>query len=242
MSAKSVSTAASIVAIFGTIGSQAMNLSAIPSIREIHKAKSTLLYPAFPFMICILANIPGMIYPIMTRQWVSAISSVFNITINATFLCFHFYYSSIRRKLIIQFVLFLILDVFVMLIGPIIACTSSSIDCDNFADSWLGTYVAIIYSFLFCGQLITVREVIATRNSGSISPWMTGGATLASFLWTLYGGMVMDLYYLISSAFGLFGCFIQIFLLLKFPRSTSPQPPPTDKPETLGKMETRIPL
>ena len=209
---------ASALAILGTISSQLMNLSAVPSIREIYLAKSTLLYPAFPFMIALVASFCGLTYAIITEQYVVSISTMISMSLNASYLGIHVTYSQERTTLVRRTVLWSLLEIGIMMIGPAFFCaTSSGNVCMEFTVGWIGAICTVVYCLVYCGQLSTFREVIRSRNSASISPWMTAGTLFCSLTWTWYAALVSDGFYLASSLIGDFSCIIQIFLILKFP-------------------------
>lgn len=225
MSATNVSEFASIVASVGTVSSQLMNLSALPSIIEIHRAKSTLLYPAFPFVIAIAAAFVGLAYALLSKQYVVLISVFCSATINSSFLLVHLYYSQKRSAIVRSLLLLLLADAIALGLGPAIGCIGATGDhCLQFSLTWIGVVCTIVYCVVYCGQLSTFREVIRTKNSGSISAPLTAGTLFCVAIWTWYSVLVMDLYYLTSSVVGDISALIQVVLLFSYPsiRTTEP--------------------
>ena len=214
-----------MVGIVGTCSSQLMNLSALPSIYLIYKKKSTLLFPPFPFIFGLLAAFVGLTYAILTQQKVVIGSTCVTLTINLICLSFHLRYSLQKRRIVKIFcILFSSLSILTG-IGPAVDCGVSGIpECELFVVNWVGVACTIVYSLVYCGQLTTFKQVIKTKNSASISPWLTGGVLFASTMWTWYSILVKDYYYLTSSVIGNISALTQIILLLKYP---SLQPRPT---------------
>lgn len=218
MSVRDVSAFASGVAVIGTISSQLMNISAIPSIYRIFKAKSTLLYPAFPFVVSVVAAVNGISYAVATLQKVVLVSCFFSVSQNSTYLLFHLRYSKEPVRILRTLISLLATEVVLMLIGPMIYCTGADTQsCTSFTISWLGSINTIVYCLVYCGQLSTFQEVMRTGNSASISPWLTAGTLFCALVWTWYSVLVEDTFYLLSSLVGDISGAIQVALLLKYP-------------------------
>ena len=207
-----------MVGIIGTCSSQLMNLSALPSIYLIYKKKSTLLFPPFPFIFGLNAAFVGLTYAILTQQKIVIGSTCVTLTINLICLSFHLRYSLQKRRIIKIFILLFSAVVLLTGIGPAVDCGVSGVpECELFVVNWVGVACTIVYSLVYCGQLTTFKQVIKTKNSASISPWLTGGVLFASTMWTWYAILVSDYYYLSSSIIGDLSALTQIFLLLKYP-------------------------
>lgn len=223
--------AAFIFGVLGAASSQVMNLSALPSITEILRSKSTLLYPAFPFIIGLAASWTGLAYCIITGQTLVIISTSCTMSFNLTFLTIHFIFSKNRRELIRLFSLVGSAVIMLSTVGPLIFCLSRTKDaCEEFTKDWLGVVIVLVYGLLYCGQLWTLRTVIKTRNSASISPWLTAGLAFCALMWTLYSIFVPDYFYLGSSVTGDISALIQIFLLIKYPRILNAVEAPASNP------------
>ena len=220
MPATEISEVATVFGIIGSVSSQMMNLSAVPSMVQIFRAKSTLLYPAFPFIIGFVASWGGLTYCILTKQYIVVISTSCSMTFNASYLSIHLWFSKKRREILKLFGLIASIIVVLIGTGPLIKCLlPDAHDCESFAITWIGSVNGFIYCLVYCGQLWSFRQVIRSKNSGSISPWMTAGVTFCALMWTLYSIFVPDYFYLSSSLVGDLSAFIQIFLLIKYPRN-----------------------
>jgi len=218
MSARYVSEFATIVASVGTVSSQLMNLSALPSVLEIQKAKSTLLYPAFPFVVAVAAAFVGLVYALLSKQYVVLISVFCSVTLNSSFLLVHLYYTKNRSVIIRSLVRFLLADLVALGLGPALGCIGRSSEyCYEFSLTWMGVVCTVVYCVVYCGQLSTFRDVIRTRNSGSISAPLTAGTLFCAAVWTWYSVLVGDIYYLTSSIVGDISAIIQVALLLRYP-------------------------
>lgn len=233
MPVREVSSIAATFGIVGAVSSQIFNLSAIPSMVQIIRAKSTLLYPAFPFIVGLTASLNGLVYCVITKQWIVVISTSFSVSFNFTYLCIHLVYSRKRREIARFTAILMSCLVSTAGIGPLIACVSKSVDsCLAFTVDWIGVVNTVVYCLVYCGQLWTLRQIVKTRNSASISPWLTAGVTFTATMWTIYSVLVPDYYYLVSSIVGDLSSVAQIALLIRYPRlpmqaddRAIPQPP-----------------
>jgi hypothetical protein len=233
MSSREVSHIASIFGIVGTVSSQVMNLSALPSIVDICRARSTLLYPVFPFVIGLIAGLNGLIYCLITKQWIVVISTSMSLCFNVTYISVHLIFSHNRRAIYRLGLTLFALVAPIAGIGPLVACEIANTEnCGAFAVDWIGVVNTVIYCFVYCGQLWTLREIIQTKNSGPISPWLTAGVVFCAAMWTTYSLLVPDYFYLVSSVVGDVSGLFQIGLLLKYPRKL-PHHPTMDPPPVI---------
>jgi len=213
---RDVSNLAAAIGIVGTVSSQLMNLSAIPSIIKIHRAKSTLLFPAYPFVFGFVAAILGIVYAVFTEQYIVLVSTGMSFTFNVVFLCVHFRYTSTRSRLFKIAIGYLGIVVVVAGSGPAIDCAVGE-NCRHFSTIWLGVVMTLVYSLVYCGQLTTFRDVVRRKNSASISPYLTAGVLFCASIWTLYSILVLDYFYLASSIVGVLSGLAQVVLILVYP-------------------------
>jgi len=208
------------VAIFGIVATQIMNLSAVPSIIEIIRSKSTLGYPTFPFSVSIVASTTSIIYSILSDQIIVGLSSMMTVGQCLVYESIHLYYSKRRSLIVKELVLITLIVGFFIGIGPLIRCTTTDGgDCGEFVTEWFGLIMAIVSCIRYGSQASTFWTVFKTRNSFPISPPMTAGALFGSLAWTIYAILAGDPYYLASGLAGLVSCIIQIILLAKYPRT-----------------------
>jgi solute carrier family 50 protein (sugar transporter) len=217
-SVRNISDFAVSVAVIASISSQLMNLSAIPSIYKIYRAKSTLLYPAFPFVISSVAALCGITYAIITSQKVVLLSTSISITQALTYLSFHLHYSLEPQRILRTFAYLAIIELSCMLAGPLVVCTIGNAEtCSSFSVGWIGVICTTVYSLVYCGQLTTLKQVIETKNSASISPWLTAGTLFCALIWTWYSVLVSDQFYLVSSLVGDISGITQVVCIMKYP-------------------------
>jgi uncharacterized protein with PQ loop repeat len=206
------------VAILGIVATQIMNLSSVFSIIEILKARSTLMYPTFPFSISIVASATSIIYAVLSEQLIVGLSSMMTVSQCSIYLSVHWYFSKNRRAIVRELTLMALAVGFSIAIGPLVKCPIS-VDCSDFTTEWFGLVMAIVSCLRYGAQAASFREVVSTKNSASISPYMTAGALFGSAAWTLYALLAGDPYYLASGLAGLLSCIGQVVLLIKYPRS-----------------------
>ena len=205
------------VAIVGIVFTQLMNLSSLPSIIEIFRAKDTLGYPSFPFSVSIIASGLSLIYSILSDQFIVGISSIMTIFQSLIYESFHIYYNHTRSQTLKELFGLIILSAISLLIAPIIKCSIDP-DCSDFTTQWIGLIMAIISCLRYGSQAATFYDVYKAKNAFSISPPMTIGAFMGSLAWSIYSILAGDPYYLSSGIAGLFSCTVQFYFLLIYPR------------------------
>jgi uncharacterized protein with PQ loop repeat len=204
-------------AIFGIAATQIMNLSSVSSIIEIIRAGCTLCYPSFPFSVSIVASSTGIVYSIASNQLLVGVSSWLSVGQSTIYLGVHFVYSRDRSAIVRQLLTHSIVIGGSIGAGPLFACSFAS-DCSSFVRDWFGIVMTIVSCVRYSAQSSTFLEVVRSRNSASISPLMTAGATFASLAWIFYSVPAGDVYYLVISVAGLISCCTQVFCLLRYPR------------------------
>lgn len=223
------------VAIFGIVATQLMNLSSLPSILEIIRSRSTLMYPTFPFSISIVASSTSIIYSVLSDQIIVGLSSMMTVGQCSIYLSVHWYFSKNRRAILREVIIMAVAVGTAVGIGPLVKCPIT-VDCSDFVKQWFGLVMAIVSCLRYGAQAASFGEVIRTRNAASMSPYMTAGAMLGSSAWTLYALLAGDPYYLASGLAGVLSCSGQVFLLKKYPRT---QPVSGDK-KHYGSSTNRI--
>lgn len=208
--------------VFGTAGfvsSQLMNFSAIPSIIEIYNAKSTLAYPSFPLAISLANAIHNIIYAFSNSRHIVMASSSLTVLFNLMFIGVHLLYSRkphhILRLILLLPVASLILSLsYVFWTTP--DCHHNLHACFHHHSKLLGLISTTMSSLSYCGQLTTIRKVIRTKSSASISKWISMAVLIRALCWTAFAISVNDRYYMASSSIGLVSGIIQLYLIHKY--------------------------
>ena len=207
------------IAILGIVATQIMNLTSIPSMIDIVKAKSTLMYPTFPFSVSIVASTTSIVYSALSDQLIVGLSSMMTVGQCVVYESIHFYYSKRRWRIVRELAAITFVIGGVLGVGILIKCSfSTRAECSSFVTYWFGLIMAITSCVRYGAQAYSTGEVVRTKNAASISPSMTFGALFASLVWTLYSVLAGDVYYLASGLAGTASCLLQIFLLWKYPR------------------------
>jgi uncharacterized protein with PQ loop repeat len=215
-----------IVGTCGVVSSQLMNLSAIPSILEILSAGSCLSYPSFPIIIAITNAIHNILYAATRDNHYVILSSLMSLLLNTLFLFIHACFTKRLSTILRQFIYFPVIST--LLSVAVITQFQSSKTCMpllNFRDclmihsNLLGTISTSFSTMSYCGQLSTFRRVVRTKDSSSISPWMTAGVLLRASCWFVYSYLINDWFYLTSTSIGIMSACVQIILLTQYPRS-----------------------
>ena len=207
-------------AIFGIVATQIMNLSSVPSIIEIIRARSTLMYPTFPFSVSIVASTTSIIYSILSDQIIVGVSSMMTVGQCIVYESVHLYYSKNRGAILREVFILSVLVGGTIAVGPLFRCPWMA-DCSDFVTEWFGLIMAIVSCVRYSAQSSTFIQVVRTRNAASISPYMTAGALFGSLAWSVYSLLAGDAYYLASGLAGTLSSLVQIYLLWRFPRLQS---------------------
>jgi uncharacterized protein with PQ loop repeat len=204
-------------AIFGIVATQIMNLSSVPSIIQIIRARSTLMYPTFPFSVSIVASTTSIIYSILSDQIVVGLSSMMTVGQCIIYESVHCFYSKNPRAIFRELFGLSFLVSGAIAVGPLFKCPWTA-DCSSFITDWFGLIMAIVSCVRYSAQSSTFIQVVRTKNAASISPYMTAGALFGSLAWSVYSLLAGDAYYLASGLAGTLSSLIQIYLLWRFPR------------------------
>ena len=217
-----------IIRLLGTCGilaSQLMNLSAVPSLFQIVSAKSTLSYPSFPIVIGLTNAIHNIFYALSRGNDFVIYSSLMSFLINAVFLVVHLRFSQSRPSILRELVYFPLLTTAISLVfissqtglEPCMHMWNST-HCFRENSHVLGIISTMAATMSYCGQLSSFGRIVRTKNSSSISPWMTAGVALRASCWFMYSYLIGDWFYLTSTSIGLLSATTQTFLLILYPR------------------------
>ena len=201
----------SVVGTLGVVASQTMNLSTIPSILQIHRAKSTLMYPSFPVSVAITNAIHNILYGHASGNHFIVVSSSLTLLLNLVFLLVHHRYSKNRSRVLSEITYIPVLTALFSL--GVVATSGSSLSDSR---PWLGFMSSTFSSLAYCGQLSTLASIIKSKNAESISPWMTAGVAFRASSWSLYAVLIRDPYYLFSASIGLISAVTQVVLLIAY--------------------------
>ncbi len=204
-----------------------MNLSALPSIIEVYRAKSTLAYPALPLALALMNAFHSIIYAFSNHRHIIIASSSLTLVFNVLFISIHYSYSRkphhiIRLVLLLPVASVILSLAYLMRMTP--HCHRDLHHCFHQHANHLGLISTITSSLSYCGQLVTIRKVIRTKSSASISKWITMAVLLRAACWTAFAVIVKDHYYMASSSIGIISGVIQLVLLFKY-RHTVTVPP-----------------
>ena len=215
-----------LLGVLGFVSSQLMNLSAIPSLSQIISTRSTLSYPSFPVVIGLANAIHNILYAVSRSDEFVIFSSLTSLILNSIFLWVHIRFSRSPSSIAREVLYFPVLSTTLSLI--LVASEAGLGSCMNIPSlsqclaknsKVLGIVSTVVSTLSYCGQLSTFSKVIRTRNSSSISPWMTAGVLLRASCWLAYSYLIDDKFYLTSTLIGLVSAITQITLLILYPRA-----------------------
>jgi len=212
-------TAFDVVTGMAIVGSNLMKLSSLKSIFEIWRAKSTLAYPAAPFISGLCNALLNILYASLTMQESVVYSTMIGASINTFCLIMHLIYTGERLAILNRFFFCMLCTFLTVLIIPAAVIFFVSLPrCKQITTTWLGVCMTIMSTIVYSAQLVKFRSIVATKNSASISPYLTAGTTYSTCMWTAYSIMQGDWFYFASSVIGVASSTIQIVFLVIYPR------------------------
>ena len=212
----------------GVVASQLMNLSVIPSLLDIISEKSTLSYPTFPIVMGLTNAIHNIFYALSRGNQFVLYSSLMSLALNSIFLAVHGRFSKSRSSIGRELLYFPVFTTAISL--SLIASGTDTESCMHLQllpiclekkSNVLGIISTVVATVSYCGQLSTFHRIVRTKNSASISPWMTAGVLLRASCWFVYSYLIGDMFYLTSTSIGLLSAAIQISLLILYPSRIS---------------------
>ena len=220
-----------------TLSSQIMGLSALPSIIEIYKSKSTLAYPPEPYIASLANCLINIAYAVVARRWIVFFSVILSTVTSSCFFSIHYRYSKDPSGILTQLIKRVVIVSLILVIVPVLTAPFVHADVLKTVTLWwwgLGVTVGTV--IMYFAQLRGFKEIIATKSSASISPHLTAGTTFSVWSWMIYSCMIGDMWYVACSALGIVSCSIQIFFLYRYPRSITPEYANMEsKPNDIGK-------
>jgi uncharacterized protein with PQ loop repeat len=224
---------------FAVLSSQLCTLACVPSITEIRKKKSTLCYTAEPYIAALLGCWVNTIYAVLTLNIPVLGNNCISVMANSWFFLQHLTYSKTPTVLLHTLSHRITMATLILLFFPAVFALFGV--NSKFSVAWFGICSSFVNCYGNCAQLINIKEILKRKSSASISPPLTAAATFSNFLWFSYNVSIQNPYYLFSSSVGIIAGFVQIALLVKFPREV-PHDCPRDQIELPSTADQSIVL
>ena len=208
-----------VVGWIAIASSQILNLSCLPSIIEIVKAKSTLQYEAEKYIASLVSAVINLLYAVAAGRKTVYTSTAISSCINGTFFLIHRHYNRDGHALVRNLLYRIIIAIGLLSLVPILAWPfTSAEELRHISMTWFGVMQMCASISVSFAQLIKLKVIIETKNAASISPPLTFGTATATFFWGIYSFMVADPFYIVGTICGVLSVSLQFYLLWKYPR------------------------
>jgi solute carrier family 50 protein (sugar transporter) len=203
--------------ILATIATACIALSMIPGIYAVHKKRNTLGVNFYPLAAMFGQSMGWVVYSWADGSFfpvgaVNCLGAVLGAIFSGVYILHE---KELRARYMAIFA-----AVVVVIIALILYRFLSNQDDDDIA-KLLGIFADIMAVIMFGSPLMLMGDVIKMKNSEIIAAPMAVSGLVNGALWTAYGIMQSDYYVLVPNAIGGILCFVQVMLVIIFPRKAS---------------------
>ncbi|KAF1788997.1 SWEET sugar transporter [Phytophthora cactorum] len=207
-------TAETIVSVLATIATACIFLSMVPGIWAAHKKRSMVDINYYPLAMMYAQSAGWVIYSWADHSFfpVGAVNCL-GVILGAIFSGVCILHEKNFRVRYIAFFLFVV----AITVALVLYRFLSSQDDDDIAIV-LGYCADVLAVIMFGAPLLQLGEVVKTKNSELIAAPMAISGAINGVLWSIYGIMETNYYVLVPNAISGCLCFVQVFLIVIFPR------------------------
>ncbi|KAG3253969.1 hypothetical protein PI124_g1464 [Phytophthora idaei] len=207
-------TAETIVSVLATIATACIFLSMVPGIWAAHKKRSMVDINYYPLATMYAQSSGWVIYSWADHSFfpVGAVNCL-GVILGAIFSGVCILHEKNFRVRYIAFFLFVV----AITVALVLYRFLSSQDDDDIAIV-LGYCADVLAVIMFGAPLLQLGEVVKTKNSELIAAPMAISGAINGVLWSIYGIMETNYYVLVPNAISGCLCFVQVFLIVIFPR------------------------
>jgi solute carrier family 50 protein (sugar transporter) len=205
------------VNILATIATACIFLSMIPGMYAVHKKRNTLGVNFYPLAAMFGQSMGWVVYSWADGSFfpvgaVNCLGAVLGAIFSGVYILHE---KELRARYMAIFA-----AVVVVIIALILYRFLSNQDDDDIA-KLLGIFADIMAVIMFGSPLMLMGDVIKMKNSEIIAAPMAVSGLVNGALWTAYVIMQSDYYVLVPNAIGGILCFVQVMLVIIFPRKAS---------------------
>ncbi|OWZ20262.1 hypothetical protein PHMEG_0005349 [Phytophthora megakarya] len=207
-------TVESVVNILSTLATACIFLSMVPGVWKAHKKRDITGINFYPLAMMYAQSMGWVTYSLADDSFfpVGAVNCL-GAVLGAVFSGVCIRHDKNSRVRYISFFLFVI----AITIGLILYRFLSTQDDDDIAKV-LGYFADVLAIIMFGAPLMLLGEVVKTKNSAVIAAPMAVSGAVNGVLWSIYGILQTNYYVLVPNAIGGLLCFVQVFLIVIFPR------------------------
>jgi solute carrier family 50 protein (sugar transporter) len=205
------------VNILATIATACIFLSMIPGMYAVHKKRNTLGVNFYPLAAMFGQSMGWVVYSWADGSFfpvgaVNCLGAVLGAIFSGVYILHE---KELRARYMAIFA-----AVVVVIIALILYRFLSNQDDDDIA-KLLGIFADIMAVIMFGSPLMLMGDVIKMKNSEIIAAPMAVSGLVNGALWTAYVIVQSDYYVLVPNAIGGILCFVQVMLVIIFPRKAS---------------------
>ncbi|KAL4155964.1 hypothetical protein PRNP1_008063 [Phytophthora ramorum] len=202
------------VNVLATIATACIFLSMIPGMHAVHKKRNTFGVNFYPLAAMFGQSMGWVVYSWADGSFfpvgaVNCLGAVLGAIFSGVYILHE---KEFRARYTASFA-----ATVVLIIALILYRFLSNQDDDDIAKV-LGIFADIMAVIMFGSPLMLMGDVIKSKNSEIIAAPMAFSGLVNGALWTAYGIMQDDYYVLVPNAIGGLLCFVQVVLVLVFPR------------------------
>ncbi|KAG7388624.1 hypothetical protein PHYPSEUDO_012115 [Phytophthora pseudosyringae] len=210
-------TAETIVNVLSTIATACIFLSMVPGMWTAHKKWSVVGINYYPLAMMYAQSTGWVIYSLADHSFfpvgaVNCLGSVLGAIFSGVCILH-------EKTVRLRYVAFFVLVVAVTVALVLYRFLSSQVDGD--IANVLGYCADVLAVIMFGAPLLQLGNVVKTRNSEVIAAPMAISGAVNGVLWSIYGIMQSNYYVLVPNVVSGCLCFVQVFLIVIFPRSKS---------------------
>ncbi|KAI8904726.1 sugar efflux transporter for intercellular exchange-domain-containing protein [Gorgonomyces haynaldii] len=204
--------------IFGTVFPLIANITGyilaivpLKGVLQVLKDQKIGQLNALPFCFLFLNASAWMLYALILKDWwiVAANIPTLPLALFYTLQCLLFESPTKQQQtiyLLIGLLSYLMISAAISLVGL-------SLEAGKL---YLGINCVIILLLFYASPLSTIKQVIKSKDSASINPWLGIAQLLCSFSWTVYGILLED-YFIVGPNFtGVVFSIMQLFLYVTY--------------------------
>ncbi|XP_057652117.1 sugar transporter SWEET1 [Diorhabda carinulata] len=178
--------------------------------KEIYHKKSTAGIPAVPFIGGLTIGILMLKLALLMDDPAMLQVNIAAIILNTLYTAFYYFYSKDRYNEIWK--------PFSVAIGMMAVFLGyASIEDPAQIEFRYSLLVTVLMLMLVGSPLMDVKGIIEKKDSSSIPFPLTFMGSIVSFLWLLYGIILMNIFMVVQNVIGLILCMIQLWLVYKYP-------------------------
>lgn len=177
--------------------------------KDIHKKGNTDGISCNPFVGGIVIGLLMLKYSLILNDSAMLVVNLAAIFLNCIYLLFYFFYCTKRQEVV--------KTLFIGAIITMVLLGYAQIESEELVEYRFGLIVTILMLTLIGSPLLEVKDVIRQKDASAIPFPIVLCGTVVSFLWLLYGIILMNDFMIFQNLIGLVLCVVQVGLCFTYP-------------------------